>query len=359
MKFSKLKRGISIFLFLVLTLSFSACTFNAPSSNEQSGSFSEESIISSKDSFSSVDSTSEIASEESELSSELTSEDFSEASSEESTSTEDFSEESQINSEDSSVESQTTTEDSSDMSEDVSQDTTSDDTTSDTSAMNPYEGTDIKPAEGKVIAFTFDDGPSYTSSTKKILDKLEELGMSATFFMVGERVSAGTAPTIKRMVDLGCDIGNHSFNHPNFNSMTVANVKKQINDTNALLEKHVGTKATLIRPPYGNITQAQMASLNTPIICWDIDSLDWDFRSKGLKAGKSSSQIAEEIYNHTMKKIHNGGIVLMHDIYDTTADAFCMLADELVAQGYTLVSVSELLGTEKLMCTTIKYGFSW
>jgi peptidoglycan/xylan/chitin deacetylase (PgdA/CDA1 family) len=78
-----------------------------------------------------------------------------------------------------------------------------------------------------------------------------------------------------------------------------------------------------------------------------------------LKAGKSNSQIAEEIYNHTIKKVHSGGIVLMHDIYDSTAEAFCMLADELVAQGYTLVSVSELLGTEKLMCTTKKYGFKW
>ncbi len=346
MKFSKLKRGISIFLFLVLTLSFSACTFNEPPSNEQSG-ISEESFVSSGDSFSSVDSTTDITSEESEPSSELTSKDFSENLSEESTTTEDSSEESQVNSEDSSEESQTTTEDSSDASSDDSQDTTSDDTSTDVSTLNPYYGTDIKPAEGKVIAFTFDDGPSYTDSTKKILDKLEELGMSATFFMVGERVSAGTAPIIKRMVDLGCDIGNHSFNHPNFSSMSVANVRKQINDTNARLEKFVGTKATLIRPPYGNITQSQMASLNTPIICWDIDSLDWELRD------------AQKIYDRTISRIHNGGLVLMHDIYDTTAEAFCMIADELVAQGYTLVSISELLGTEKLMCTTVKYGFSW
>jgi peptidoglycan/xylan/chitin deacetylase (PgdA/CDA1 family) len=219
--------------------------------------------------------------------------------------------------------------------------------TGDVPAINPWEGTDIKPAEGKVIAFTFDDGPSYTKSTEKILDKLEELGMKATFFMVGERVSAGTAPIIKRMVELGCDIGNHSYDHPNFNSMTTAQVKKQIDDTNAKLEKFAGVKATLIRPPYGNIKDSQMAALNTPIICWDIDSLDWDLRN------------AQKIYDRTIAKVHSGGIVLMHDIYDTTAEAFCMLADKLVADGYTLVSISELLGTDKLMCTTIKYGFKW
>ncbi len=331
------KRIISLLLIIVMALTASSCSQREHSSEAgieelsiiiEESSAEKESTISESDSTTASKDTSLEASSSVEASSEDPSSE--EASSEEPSSEEASSEE--PSSEDES------SEDSS------SEDESSED---DISAVNPYEGTDIKPAEGKVIAFTFDDGPSYTSSTTKILDKLEELGMSATFFVVGERVSASSAPVIRRMLDLGCDLGNHSFSHPNFNQMSVAQVQKQINDTNARLENYVGSKATLIRPPYGNITTSQMEKLNTPIICWDIDSLDWDLRD------------AQKIYDRTIARVHDGGIVLMHDIYDTTAEAFCMLADELVAQGYTLVTISELLGTEKLMCTTVKYGFQW
>ncbi len=352
MKKTNLKKIISLILILVMTLSFVACT-TAGDQSEATSSLSPSSSNSDASEEASTDSS--INSDISEITSSLDNSveepvsDISEASSEDVSSAEPSSESSIESSEAQSEE----------PSEESSEEESSEENSGDVSTLNPYYGTNIVPTEGKVIAFTFDDGPSYTSSTKKILDKLESLGMKATFFMVGNRVSQDTAPIIKRMVELGCDIGNHSFNHPNFNSMTISEVKKQINDTNARLEKYAGTKATLIRPPYGNMTENQMASLHTPIICWDIDTLDWEFRSNGLKAGKSNSQIAEEIYNHTIKKVHSGGIVLMHDIYDSTAEAFCMLADELVAQGYTLVSISELLGTEKLMCTTKKYGFKW
>ncbi len=315
-----------MFLLLTMVLSFAACTFGSDESKSE--------LISSKDETSAVSNDQSVESSEEFSSSEESSaiESSSQDTSSEEESSEAPSSEPESSEEPSSEESSSKEENSS---------------TGDVSVLNPWYGTDIKPVEGKVIAFTFDDGPSYTGSTNKILDKLEELGMKATFFMVGERVSASTAPTIKRMIELGCDIGNHSYDHPNFNKMTYAQVQKQINDTNSKLEKYVGVKASLIRPPYGNITDDQMANLHTPIICWDIDSMDWDLLN------------AQAIYDRTISKIHSGGIVLMHDIYNTTADAFCMLADELVAQGYTLVSISELLGSEKLMCTTIKYGFKW
>ncbi len=341
MKKINFKRTVSVFLVLLMILSFAACTTEDASSSV-SESLSEEASSqasleeSLEDALSSEESSQNESSDISDVS------DISEATSSEDLSAENSSEDLSEGSSEEISEAQS--EDASSQQPDQSEDNSS---SADVSTLNPYFGTDIKPAEGKVIAFTFDDGPSYTDSTNKILDKLEELGMSATFFVVGNRVSAKTSPTIKRMIDLGCDIGNHSYNHPNFNSMTVSAVKKQIDDTNANLEKHVGVKATLIRPPYGNITDSQMSSLNTPIICWDIDTLDWDLKN------------AQKIYDRTISKVHSGGIVLMHDIYDTTAEAFCMLADELVSQGYTLVTVSELLGTEKLMCTTIKYGFKW
>lgn len=334
MKNSNFKKALSILLIIFMTLSFAACVSSDTSTAENSS--QEASQAQSNDSSEEASSSEAVTSEE--ASSEQSDESLAESSAEDSSSEASSESISDTTSEESS---NTTSEESS------KEDESSSEESSDVSVLNPYYGTDIKPAEGKVIAFTFDDGPSYTKSTEKILNKLEELGMKATFFVVGNRVSQGTAPMIQKMIDLGCDIGNHSYDHPNFNTMTVSQVMKQINDTNSRLDKYVGTKATLIRPPYGNITENQMASLNTPIICWDIDSLDWDLRD------------AQKIYDRTISKIHSGGIVLMHDIYDTTADAFCMLADKLVAEGYTLVTISELLGTEKLMCTTIKYGFKW
>ncbi len=340
------KRTISFLLVLIFVLALSSCTTNGKN-NSSDNSQLVSGVISdfSDGSSTSTDvETSEQSSSESIETSEESSFDISVEVSDESLS-------------DSSIE---TSEESSAEVSIVSEEPSSEEPSSEESSQqsqepaisyepgeNPYKGTDIKPAQGKVIAFTFDDGPSYTKSTEKILDKLEELGMSATFFVVGERVSAGTADVIKRMVDLGCDIGNHSYNHPNFNNLSFEKVKKQIDDTNAKLEKYVGLKATLIRPPYGNIPNSYMPKINIPVICWDIDSLDWDLRN------------AQKIYDRTIERIHSGGIVLMHDIYDTTAEAFCMLADELVARGYTLVSISQLLGTEKLMDTTVKYGFSW
>jgi peptidoglycan/xylan/chitin deacetylase (PgdA/CDA1 family) len=352
MKTIRFKKTISVFLILVMIFSFASC---APRDTESSASDSLSSeLVSIDTSAASDESSSDVSStssEASEDSSEVMSESESEPTSEESSSVS-SAESSETSSEESSAASSEEPSSQPGQSEDSSS------SPDDVSVLNPYYGTDIKPAEGKVIAFTFDDGPSYTDSTNIILDKLEELGMGATFFMVGNRVSAQAAPTIKRMIELGCDLGNHSYDHPNFNSMSVSEVKKQIDDTNARLEKYVGVKSTLIRPPYGNIKDAQMASLHTPIICWDIDTLDWQFRADNLKT-HSKKEIAQMIYDHTMKRVHSGGIVLMHDIYDTTAEAFCMLADELVAQGYTLVTVSELLGTEKLMCTTVKYGFKW
>lgn len=323
----------------MMTVSFAACNSSSEQSKEAStGNVSE--IISE----SSKDESEAISKEESSIETSESSENAENSENGESSENSENAESSEPSSE-SSVE-----ESSAEPSEESSEES-SEEESRDVATLNPYYGTDINPAEGKVIAFTFDDGPRVTENnvqyTEKILNKLEELNIKATFFIVGNRVNQNTAPLIKRMVELGCDIGNHSYNHPDvpgFTGMTISQVQKQIDDTNARLEKFVGVKATLIRPPYGNITKDQVVKLNTPIINWDIDTEDWKLRN------------AQAVYDKTMKLVHSGSIVLMHDIHATSADAFCMLADELVAQGYTFVTVSELLGTQELLKPTIKYN---
>ncbi len=345
MKKTNLKKIISLVLILVMTFSFVACTVTGDRS-EASSSLS--SSVSTSDSSKEESVDSSINSELSESTSSIESSDeepvseVSEESSEAGSSGEPSSE--------ASIESAEEPSEAS-SEEESSEEPSSEESSKDVVYSNPYAGTDIKPAEGKVIAFTFDDGPRVTENnvqyTEKILNKLEELNIKATFFIVGNRVNQNTAPLIKRMVELGCDIGNHSYNHPDvpgFTGMTISQVQKQIDDTNARLEKFVGVKATLIRPPYGNITKDQVVKLNVPIINWDIDTEDWKLRN------------VQAVYDRTMKLVHSGGIVLMHDIHATSADAFCLLADELVAQGYTFVTVSELLGTQELLKPTIKYN---
>lgn len=342
MRNSNFKKALSILLIVFMTLSFAACV----SADESTAEDSSQEISQAQSSVSSEEILSSEAVTSEEASSEQSDESFAESSAEESSSEASSEASSENISDTTSEESSNTTSE-----ENSKEDESSSEESNDVSVLNPYYGTDIKPAEGKVIAFTFDDGPRVTENnvqyTEKILNKLEELNIKATFFIVGNRVNANTAPLIKRMVDLGCDIGNHSYNHPDvpgFTGMTLAQVKKQIDDTNARLEKFVGVTATLIRPPYGNITKDQVVKLNTPIINWDIDTEDWKLRN------------VQAVYDRTMKLVHSGGIVLMHDIHATSAEAFCLIADELVAQGYKFVTVSELLGTEELLKPTIKYN---
>ena len=220
---------------------------------------------------------------------------------------------------------------------------------------------DVTKAAGKVIAFTFDDGPNNSTaddaSTKMILDKLESLGMKATFFVVGHRLKSSSKTNLQRMLDLGCDIGNHSYEHPNYNKMTLSEVKEEISKTNKLVKDLVGYTPFLMRPPYGNLKRDYAKEIGMTVICWDVDTMDWDYYGKNYKS-KSMEEIADMVYDYSLTKIYSSSkIILMHDIYQSTAIAFCKLADKLVADGYTLVSISELLGSENLKNTTTYYGF--
>ena len=178
-----------------------------------------------------------------------------------------------------------------------------------------------------MMALTFDDGPG--TRTAELLEVLEKYNAHATFFMLGEKVE-GQDEVISKMAEIGCELGNHSYDHPALSGLSAADVKKQMDGTNDLLIAACGKSATVMRPPYGDYAGEAAENVGLPIIIWNIDTLDWDSRNK------------DSIIQNVKTYADDGDIVLMHDIYDSTIDAAIELIPYLIGEGYQLVTVSEL-----------------
>ncbi len=188
----------------------------------------------------------------------------------------------------------------------------------------------IDPAR-PMIALTFDDGPR-TSVTSRILDSLQANGGRATFFMVGSRVDSN-ADVIRRMAAQGCEVANHTYDHKYITKIGADGIRSQVGSTNQKIQAVCGVAPTLLRPPGGYKDAASLAvlgSMGMPAVMWSIDTRDWQH--------KNSQKTIETV----LSQVRDGDIILMHDIYDPTADAAVALIPELTARGYQLVTVSEL-----------------
>lgn len=177
------------------------------------------------------------------------------------------------------------------------------------------------------VALTFDDGP-YTPVTNRILNVLEKNNARATFFVVGSRVNA-YSDCIKREAALGCEIANHTYNHTILTSVSESVIKSEIQQTNDAVKKITGKSPVLVRAPGGSVNAKVKNAVDYPLIGWSVDTLDW----------KNSSGVVSEV----KRSVKDGSIVLMHDLYGTTASAVETLVPWLVNQGYQLVTVSELM----------------
>lgn len=198
-----------------------------------------------------------------------------------------------------------------------------------------------KDPEKKYVAFTFDDGP-YSPVTSKLLDKLESIDGRATFFVVGNRLNDSTGSLLARASSLGCEIGSHSYTHTvYFNNCTDAQMENELAKTQALIRKYTGADALCMRPPGGSITESRKKSCGYAVIIWSVDSADW--KLKGRQTESQRQENVDAIVNNVLSTVRDGDIILMHDLYENTLEAFCRIADTLKAQGYELVTVSELL----------------
>jgi len=183
-----------------------------------------------------------------------------------------------------------------------------------------------------MIALTFDDGPS--KYTTQVLDILEKYNARATFCVVGNLVNA-RKDTVKRAFDLDCEIIGHSWDHRDLSKLTVEEIESQLNDTSAVIETVTGdVSPKLFRPPYGAVSSTlknASAQLGYAMINWSVDPEDWRTRN------------ADAIYSEVMSNLSSKAIVLSHDLYGATADAYERIIPELVSMGYQLVTVSELM----------------
>ncbi len=198
-------------------------------------------------------------------------------------------------------------------------------------------------APDKRIAFTFDDGP-HSTVTDKILDELEALGGKATFFVVGTRLlESGASDTLRRMHEMGCEIGIHAFSHTaNYDECDEETYQFELRRTKELIEQAVPeAPVTLMRPVGGRITEERVKACPYAVICWNVDPIDW--RLKGKETPQEQEENVAAITDSIVQAAKDGGIVLMHDMYDNSYEAFCRAARLLQAEGYELVTVSELL----------------
>lgn len=180
-----------------------------------------------------------------------------------------------------------------------------------------------------MVAVTYDDGPG-GSSTNRILDLLEEYDAKATFFVIGENIDYNHE-TLQRAAKMGCEIGNHTFDHVNLTLCSASEIQSQVNSTDALVKKYTGSATSVMRAPGGATDEASRKAAGKPFFYWSVDTRDWE--------SKDPSSIIDIATNQA----YDGAIILMHDIYDTTADASETIIPWLVNQGYQLVTVSELM----------------
>jgi len=195
------------------------------------------------------------------------------------------------------------------------------------------EAKPVNCAVDKCVALTFDDGP--TPFTDRLLKVLNDAGAKATFFMIGNKVAANPAGA-KRVAEAGMEIGNHTWEHPNMTTIPVADIPAQFTKSNDAITAATGKTPTLWRPPGGltnDAVNAVAASQGQAGILWDVIPFDWI----------NDSDTAATRYM-LMTQIKPGSVVLFHDTYSSTVDLVYQFIPVLQANGYHLVTVSQLLG---------------
>lgn len=179
------------------------------------------------------------------------------------------------------------------------------------------------------LALTFDDGPR-PGTTDRLLDALKQQGASATFFLVGEQ-AALYPDLVKRMQAESHQVGNHTWSHVRLEGKDEELLGQEIEKTEILLQNILGGANYWLRPPYGLVERGVTERVKVPMVKWSVDPRDWESRD------------AEKIYQAVLGAVEPNSIILLHDIYEPSVEAALKLVETLQKQGYTFVTVEELL----------------
>jgi peptidoglycan/xylan/chitin deacetylase (PgdA/CDA1 family) len=188
-------------------------------------------------------------------------------------------------------------------------------------------------SKDKCVALTFDDGPG--PFTDRLVSVLTDAGAKATFFMIGNKVAADPDGA-KRVAEAGMEIGNHTWEHPNMTTIPAQYVPAQLSRAQEAIAAATGVTPNIWRPP-GGLTNASVDAIAAKDglagILWDVIPFDWINDSD---TGATRYML--------MTQVKPGSVVLFHDTYSSTVDLVEQFIPVLKANGYHLVTVSELLG---------------
>jgi peptidoglycan/xylan/chitin deacetylase (PgdA/CDA1 family) len=179
---------------------------------------------------------------------------------------------------------------------------------------------------GESIHLTFDDGP-HPVATPLILQKLKELNIRATFFLLGQNVQK-FPDLVQQIHNDGHQIGNHTFTHTNLLFKNKIFLRDEILRTKEVLEMTIGTHSHFFRPPYGYFdwtTLRVLRELDLTCVLWSIDSKDYELNSVSY------------ISNRVMQNTANGSILLFHDNIETSQRVqtyLPILLDILLRKGF-------------------------
>ena len=186
---------------------------------------------------------------------------------------------------------------------------------------------EVKP----VVALTFDDGPN-ASSTPILLDGLKERKVRATFFLIGENVEKDeNEKIVKRMYEEGHLIGNHTYTHCNLSKLETGEAKKELEQTDTVIEKITGKQPVFVRAPYGEHPVDSEQDLSRIYIGWTVDPLDWMTEDAGA------------VVKTVVEEINPGDVILLHDCYPSSVQAAIRIVDLLQGKGYEFVTVDHLI----------------
>lgn len=179
----------------------------------------------------------------------------------------------------------------------------------------------------KMVALTFDDGPSIY--TEELIEYLNKEGCNATFFVLGNKVEM-YADVLKKSIKYGNEIGNHSYNHKWLIKLNEESIRDQINKTQDIIKSTTGYTPKLLRPTYGSINNKIRNNTDLDIVLWNVDTLDWKYKS------------VKKIVSRATRNLKDGNIILMHDIHKRTIEAVKKIVPIIKEKGYTCVTISEL-----------------
>jgi polysaccharide deacetylase family sporulation protein PdaB len=207
------------------------------------------------------------------------------------------------------------------------------------------------PTERKVVAMTFDISWG-DKRAAPILDILQNKEVKNVTFFLSSPWSKSHPDLVKRIVDSGYEVGSHGHKHDNYSSYGETEIRKQISTAHSMLTELTGKAPNLIRMPNGDFDKRVLRvadNMGYKVIQWDTDSLDW--KNPGV----------DTIVRRVVTRAHPGDIILLHasDSCKQTHEALPQIIDQLRANGYEFVTVSQLLGQSDTQRNTVEDKSAW